>query len=343
MNTHQPLSKGIITAIQTAQQMPVQKLELYSDPSIDLGEFENELLFFIKPEITKFSPTTNMDAVLNTIFEKLDQFGVQIVRVQLLGASYLKDSHAMASHYGVINKVASDPKAHMSAQAKDKFKELFGADISEVPAYGGIEALAMYPELTPTSLESLWKTGNSVKLAGGTYCSLVEIDNKPVYLINGFHPLQLEHFIAEGRSIVAFHVVSNTDWSTLRTNLIGATNPSKAEAGSLRNQFLMAQNFYGLDEVSQGSNGVHLSAGPIEGTVEISRFFDGPDKLEVALPNRPVFKSLSDRFAASEVFHIMQDGKVQIGHAVMSAYDATEEKNSGEAVALLSNSHLIIG
>lgn len=343
MNMHETLRKGIITAIQTAQQMPVQKLELYSDPSIDLGEFENELLFFIKPEITKFSPTTNMDAVLNTIFEKLNQFGVQIVRVQLLGASYLKDSRAMASHYGVINKVASDPKAHMSAQAKDKFRELFGADISEVPVYGGIEALAMYTELTPISLEELWRTSHIVKLAGGTYCSLVEIDNKPIYLINGFHPLQLEYFIAEGRSIVAFHIVSNTDWSTLRTDLIGATNPSEAKAGSLRNQFLMAQSFYGLDEVSQGSNGVHLSAGPIEGTVEISRFFDGANELEVALPNRPLFKSLADKFTALEVFHIMKDGKVQIGNAVMSVYDATEEKNSGDAVALLLKSNLVIG
>lgn len=343
MKQNTDFKEKIVQSVWSAQASPTGKIALYSDESVNPEDFRNELVFFIKPEVTKASPGSNLPGVLDTVFEKLDQFGVRIVNAQLLGAQYLKDNGVMASHYGVINKVATDPKQYMSQAAKDNFKAQFGFDVDAAPVVGAIQALDQDKSLTPGSLEDIWKQGKTTKLAGGTYCAPVSMGGGTVYLMNGFHPQQLQHFVANGRSIVAFHVVSNTDWTTLRNNLIGATDPAKAAPGSLRNEFLLAKSYFGLDEVSQGSNGVHLSAGPIEGTVEVSRFFDGPNQLQRALETRPVGRALKNQFGEARALHVLSDGKIEVAGKVMGAFDATEEKNVDDAIGIIAQSKFILG
>ena len=46
---------------------------------------------------------------------------------------------------------------------------------------------------------------------------------------------------------------------------IFSSNPIKANKGSIRKTLLDNKDLYGLKEVSQGANGVHLSAGAVEG------------------------------------------------------------------------------
>lgn len=43
--------------------------------------------------------------------------------------------------------------------------------------------------------------------------------------------------------------------------------------GSVRRLFLQKKAELGFTDVSKGSNGVHMSAGPLEGMVEFIRFF----------------------------------------------------------------------
>ncbi len=58
-------------------------------------------------------------------------------------------------------------------------------------------------------------------------------------------------------------------WSMFRTSIIGATDPSAAEKGSLRRTILEDWKALGLAfEPSTADNSVHASAGPVEGMRE---------------------------------------------------------------------------
>ena len=137
---------------------------------------------------------------------------------------------------------------------------------------GSLQFLQQYPSFTPDSLQQLWQQSQTAKLSGGNYCALVKAGGEDVYLINGFHPKQLIHFTAEGRMIITFKLTGNLDWAVARNQFIGKTNPADAAPGSLRNELLVNKEKFGLNEVSASQNGFHLSAGPVEGLVELMRY-----------------------------------------------------------------------
>ena len=101
----------------------------------------------------------------------------------------------------------------------------------------------------------------------------LKVDGAPVIILNGFHPRQLSFFIADDTVCAFLHASSPTDWDTLRSDLIGSTDPSKADGGSLRGRLYADPAGFGLESVSYNFNGVHMSAGPLEGLAELDRFF----------------------------------------------------------------------
>ena len=92
------------------------------------------------------------------------------------------------------------------------------------------------------------------KLGGGAYAQSIKLDGKPLFLVNGFHPRQLDHFISPGRSIVAFTLVGDLDWSVARNSLIGKTNPAEAEKGSIRRTLWERKDELGLPAVTPSWN-----------------------------------------------------------------------------------------
>jgi hypothetical protein len=330
------LSKQIISSIHKAQ-----KGELYFEKIFqsDAKVKRNEYIFFIKPEITLKSDKIKLPGILEIIFNKLEEFKFTIHNIKALGAKYLKDFNIIAQHYGVINKLASDAATNISESAKEVFKTKFNNNFNEVKVSGGIEFIKEFGEFTPFTLDILWKNKQNIKLAGGTYCENITMDNESIYLVNGFHPRQIEHFTSEGRSIVVFTVSSDIDWSTARTNFIGATNPANAHEGSVRRELLNNKEKLGLDEVSQGFNGVHLSAGPVEALVELIRYNSNfSDKNKIKKSSSFSFgQSLEAGFSKPSIDKILDNVNVSVNGKSVSIFDITEEKNSDESLALLRN------
>ena len=91
--------------------------------------------------------------------------------------------------------------------------------------------------------------------------------------LNGFHPRQLSFFTAADAACAFLHCSSATSWEQLRSDLIGSTDPSKAADGSIRGRLYADPAGFGLETVSYNFNGVHMSAGPLEGLAELQRFF----------------------------------------------------------------------
>lgn len=325
----------ILSFIKKAQNEEIIFEEIFNNTDSPIGK--NEFLFFIKPEITLASETINLEKILDLIYEKIQGFGFNIHNIKILSAKYLDEFNIIAQHYGVINKISSDARQNLSDGAKEKFRQLFGNSINESNVLGGMEILTKYPDLNAYSLDYLWQNSENKKLAGGTYCEEINIDNEPIYLINGFHPRQLKHFTQKGRSIVVFTLSSDLSWADARSNFVGATKPSDAREGSLRKTLLEMKDEFGLAEVSQGVNGVHLSAGPVEALIELRRY-NSNFSVSRQVKDFSSFsfgKKLVEIFPSETVEKILENSNVEIDGKAVSVFDLTEEKDSDEAIAIL--------
>ena len=325
----------IIEFVNRAQREEILIEEIYNNK--DLAVARNEFLFFIKPEITLKSESIELEAILNLILTNIRAFGLNIHSIRILSAKYLEKYEIIAQHYGVINRIASGAKQNMSDSAKDKFEHLYGKSVEESKVVGGIEILKLFPDFNAYSIDYLWQNLENKKLAGGTYCEVIKIDNEVLYLVNGFHPRQLKHFTEPGRSIIVFTLSGDLSWSDARSNFIGATNPASAQEGSLRKALLDNRRQFGLAEVSQGVNGVHLSAGPVEALVELKRYnsnFDDQTRV-MDFSSFSMGQKLEANFSSAAIEQIVSNVNVQIGEKMVSVFDLTEEKDSDEAIEIL--------
>jgi len=301
----------------------------------------HEFLFFIKPEITQLADQDHMKAILELLLGKISQFGFSVQDIRLLDASYLEKYDIIAQHYGVINALSREPLKVFTTEAKSRFLEEYGHSPEEVKLLGSLQFLRQYPNYTPDSLHELWQQSQTAKLSGGNYCALVKAGGEDVYLINGFHPRQLLHFTAEGRMIITFMLTGDLDWAVARNQFIGKTNPADAAPGSLRNELLMHRDKYGLTEVSASQNGFHLSAGPVEGLVELMRYESDYSAGDIRKPADFLFgKQLLKLFTEEETGLICSNRIVLYKGKRTSIFDLTEEKNSSEAIAILKESDL---
>ncbi len=324
----------ITTAIEGARKGGIRYQVLYKQEP-ETGH-AHEFLFFIKPEITLLEDSGQLSAVLHMALEKMDAFGLRITDIRLMTAAYLEKYDVIAQHYGVINALSRNPARFLSTEARDKFRTLFGKPVEEANVKGSLQFMQEHPELDAFAVEKLWQSGPSSKLAGGTYCARLEVEGKELFMINGFHPTQLIHFTSPGRCIVAFTLTGNTPWAEARNAFIGKTNPADAMPGSLRNELLVRKETFGLEEVSSSRNGFHLSAGPVEGLVELIRYCSDLSAGTSEKPGSFAFgRQLLSVFPPAEADRICTNPMVNFNNGMVSIFDLTEEKNSDAALALL--------
>lgn len=330
------LKASILENVKLAQKNNLDFVQLYNNDNKE--NLENQFIFFVKPEVTLEDNNIKFDKVLDLVFDKLSEFNLSVENVKVLGAKYLDKYSIISQHYGVINKLSNAPLEYMSEDAKNKLKEVANvSDLKDCNVMGAFEFLNKYPYFNADSLDVLWQNKETKKLAGGTYLENLKVDTDNVYLINGFHPRQITHFTKEGRSIVVFTVSGNLPWSDARGKFIGATNPQSAYELSLRRVLLDKQAEYGMPEVSQGLNGFHLSAGPVEGLIELIRYnSDFSDNSKVKSHKDFDFgKKLAATFSEETVQQILNNVNVDFEGKKLSVFDLTEEKSANEALELL--------
>jgi hypothetical protein len=328
----------LIAAINDSiNPIPVNKL-FFSELNVT---GKNEFLFFLKPELMLRTPPTRLDKILELILGKIDEFDLQVRNIRVINAAYLEKHTIIAQHYGVINKLSSHARDTITSEGITKFEQIFSESYQKAEVLGSLEFLAKYPHFTPTGLSYLWQNCPTVKLAGGTYAQKLNLDGKISYLVNGFHPRQLEHFIAKDRCIVTMTLAGDIDWSLARNKFIGRTNPLEAEKGSIRRELFDGKDIYELQNVSASWNGVHLSAGPVEGLVELIRYnSDFENNLQLQPENYAFGKQLIQAFDWDFVVKILENPAVVYENKETSVFDLTEEKNSEECVGLLGRAKI---
>ena len=133
-------------------------------------------------------------------------------------------------------------------------------------------------------------------------------------------------------------ISGNMNWTDARNNFIGSTFPASAENGSIRKELLNNKPELGLTEVSQALNGVHLSAGPVEALIELCRYNSNYSNIEQIkqYTDFSFGKNLLKSFDKEKIEMILSNINISTNGKAISIFDLTEEKNSEEAIELLS-------
>jgi hypothetical protein len=248
----------------------------------------------------------------------------------------------MTEHYGVISRISKEGISAITAEAKAKLDELFKDDLAagakvlgahqflaETAGYVGTHHIKPSPE----TLSALNTAQGSTRLAGGTYLLKHVFAGTTYLLLNIFHPSQLVPYTSAGRGLIVFEGRSDLPWEKLRTEVCGATDPTKAVEGSIRNVLLSKRTELGLAVVNMSNNGCHMSAGPLEALVELRRFF-GEECAMAA--TRFGAALLAAGVKEEEIVRWGTNGLVESDGKQVPAYDLTEEKDLEESVALLT-------
>ncbi|HET9571255.1 MAG TPA: hypothetical protein VFP20_07615 [Bacteroidales bacterium] len=334
MNIPKNLTALIVDKIRLAQTGRVYDEVVLPDTALPV--LKNEYLFFLKPEITMPSDTIQLEPIIDLVLKQLDTFGLVIHDVRILSASYLETFNLIDQHYGVISFVSNQGKNALTESAKTRFQELYGVRADESNVLGAMEFLRKYPFFNDHSLDCMWQNSENNRLGSGTYVEKLRIDQEEVYLLNGFHPKQLRHFTEPSRSIVLFNISGDRPWKEARERFAGATDPRKAVDGSLRRLLLERKSEFGIPDVSQSFNGIHLSAGPVEALIELHRFdsdHSNPDG-EADFKDFSFGRALLNEFGEIPE-PLLNNAALDVEGKFTTVFDLTENLDSDEAILLL--------
>jgi len=296
----------------------------------------NEFVIFSKPELGRLS-TTLLGAVWDLFAGGLREYGVSVHSVKILTGPELEQSGAMQRHYGVINKISRLGRPALTEAAESTLVERY-PDLEAATVLGGHQFLQRYPEVSPYALAMLFANAEVNRLGPGTYAAVVAMDGEPVIILNGFHPRQLSFFTADDAVCGFLRASSGTDWEVLRSDLIGATDPAKAKPTSLRGTLYADPGAYGLATVSSNFNGVHMSAGPLEGLAELDRFFgEGRPRTEWAFARALAAAGTTP----GQIGALLENPVVEADGERGTAFDLTEGRNATEAASLLAGSRSV--
>lgn len=291
----------------------------------------NEFVIFSKPELGRLTGA-DLDAVWDLFRDSFDTYAIAVHRVKILTGPELEAAGAMQQHYGVINQISRLGRSALTAAAERALQDQFGDTLESASVLGGHQFLERFTEFTPYALAMLFSNATVGRLGPGTYAAPVKLDGETVVVLNGFHPRQLSFFTAEDAVCVFLHGSSETDWDELRSKLIGSTDPAKADSNSIRGRLFADPGAFGLRSVNSNFNGVHMSAGPLEGLAELGRFFaDAQDPAAWGFARTLAAAGAS----ADDVTALTDNPDLEVDGEQTTAFDVTEGLNAQPAAELL--------
>jgi hypothetical protein len=302
-----------------------------------VSESDNEFVIFSKPELGRLAEK-DLNTAWDLFAAKLADHDVEIRRTKIVTGPELEESGAMQQHYGVINQISRLGRPALTESAEEALTELLADSSDETLVLGGHQFLERYAEVSPFALAMLFSNSKVSRLGPGTYAGTVSIDGRTIVILNGFHPRQLSFFTADDAACAFLHGSSRTDWDVLRNDMIGATDPSKAESTSIRGTLYADPAGFGLTAVNSNFNGVHMSAGPLEGLGELDRFF-GEARPESGWAFARTLRAAGATDA--DISDYLDNPVLEADGDRGTAFDLTEGVNADAAAKLLVNAQRV--
>lgn len=310
---------------------------------------ENTAFLFIKPHAV-----TN--AVIQFVEKSLADRGIRIVRTGSISADEMEKRRVVDRHYQVISRFAlgelPPDQIVLTRAAQDSFFDTFRVTWQDAIHEGRVcsaqDAAIQLGRVSATEIAEQWSEASKVRLAPGLYVGL--FSNSGLFVINGFYLRNREKFTATNARVHWFVVSweeSALSWKDFRADVIGQTNPLDAPECSLRRGILNQWRELGLSEApSVSDNGVHASAGPLEGLAERSIWLDAnilddtlglklmfasvPLEVITSLTKNPIIR-ISGQEDDAQSAHHQDGGDEQEGHA----FDLLEDMQTSEAVQII--------
>jgi hypothetical protein len=259
---------SVIAKIRSAE-----KAEIIQPVTVGHTGAENELVFFIKPELLEVSDDAKIANSLHLIEEKFKEYRVTVSGAVIVPGTVLEEYEIMNRHYGFINQLSRLASTMIDAGTRAAmFAKLGKEDTGAHKILGGHEFLKAFDADLDT-LSDVWFSKGAEKMRSGFYFIEYSFQGQPILLVNGFHPSQLAHFTRPDHRIVLMLLHTDTDWERMKFSLVGDTFPERAKPASIRGTLFADPDPYGQTDVSINLNGVHLSAGPYEAAYEVVNFF----------------------------------------------------------------------
>ena len=323
----------------TSNALKCDTVEVLQPIQIGKGTWRNELLFFTKPEVFLNADASQSEKIINLVLEKMRAFDAHIEGIAIVGGQVLDKMEIMSKHYGFINILSKSASKMLNSDDKRKIEDALGTSVSKSDILGGHEYLEQYPGETSSDLDRLWFVEKSIKIRSGFYVRHVQKNERNIILVNGFHPLQLSHFTNPSHKIVLMLLHSNTNWSVLKNEMVGATFPEKASAESIRGVLYKRAKEYGFDSVSIANNATHLSAGPFEAMFEIVNFFGKIMGMDIQKQPPLVLRHMLEVGIDYErAVGALDNPPITHSGKAIDLFTATEDMDTDKAVALFKSS-----
>jgi hypothetical protein len=318
-------SKSFIQKIKTTNDV-----EIIQQVKIGQTNKQNELVFFIKPELLDVEENEKILNSFEIIREKFDDFKVEIDGAAIIPGAVLKEYGIMNRHYGFINQLSRKASSIVDEESRQRIFTTLGIeDRDQYKILGGHEFLKTFDADVDT-LSDIWFAQTANKLRSGFYFIADTYKGQPFILVNGFHPSQLRHFTRADHKILLMLIHTDTDWYDLKFEMVGDTFPENAKPDSIRGRLYKNPERFGQAEVGINTNGVHLSAGPFEAAYEVVNFF-GPliDLNPEVKPPLAILKAIESGIQKQKALSLMDNPTVDNS----DLFSETENLNTEEAVA----------
>lgn len=290
---------------------------------------QNELVFFIKPELLDVADDRKIYNSLQLIEEKFAEHQVEVGGAAIIPGAVLDEFGIMNRHYGFINQLSRKASELVDPDTRQQiFDHLQIADDGKHQILGGHEFLSEFQTDVDT-LSGIWFAQVANKLRSGFYFIKDTFRDQPFILVNGFHPSQLAHFTRPDHRIFLMLLHTNTDWEVLKFDLVGDTFPERAKPDSIRGMLFADPEQYGQSDVGINTNGVHLSAGPFEAAFEVVNFFGPILNLDPATtPPLALKLAVASGFSTDAAAALLENPQVDGS----DLFSATENMNTDTAV-----------
>jgi len=291
-------------------------------------------------------PHANKPAVLELILKKFAEVGIEVVSEGEIDGPTIDTKQYIDQHYYAIAS-----KATLMAPADlpvpvEKFKEKFGEEwqtvLAEGRAFNAIEACKQL-DVDANALKEIWEGSKEkdklIKLGGGFYCALLEVEGKPpIYTFNAFFMSMRTKFTAAD-AVIHYYVVkfdpAKLSWADFRGKVLGPTDPAKAPSTALRGMLMEQWESLGLAAPPNTSdNGVHASASPFEGLAEKMNWLQTPlesDEFGKALLAAGISEAMIKAWAVDPQVNLPGGGK---GSLFDSLEDLDIDSCTAKAVAI---------
>lgn len=292
----------------------------------------NRALVFIKPEAVT-------ESAVRFIKQYLSEQAIVIQATGELTAELIDRERIIDRHYFAISRSGYfeiPEQLFLDQAAQQKFLTSFGMDwqkaLADHKVINSRQALGKYQE--SDGLQKSWARARvSSKIASGIYMAYLEdID---LIVINGFYPAMRDKFTQPGSKVLwldcAFES-SSLSWKMFRAEVIGSTDPQKAAQGSLRSLLYHDHQKYSIQQQpSTSANGVHASAGPLEGLRERMVWL-GQDAEDDDFGRVLIDGGIDQQ----KLLKLLEDPMISYQGREQKLFDLTEDLDAGSVVQLIS-------